>query len=229
MFCRLIVTDEFPFFKHGNYTIVNCGENEHRLVDLFQDLQRTILPAIEDARSNRASAAYTTFFDDIKYHAYVFAVLKNVSTGTAVEQSRSPVLFCPSAIGQVSYQERKSDARGDIYTMCLENPTSVMFVAYDTPFIFICPSYFTNNMRALPPANNCLRVSRNGKQFVGDGLVATDYGAYILLVMIAKHYIFWSTKTELDVLNVNDCITMSAIDSVRNGKTYAYYVASKHS
>ena len=115
---------------------MNCGENQHQIATTLQNLGIALALAIEDAGSDYASPAYTTFFNDIDYHAYVFSILRNVSTGTVVDQSTSPVLVCPTPAGQMGFQDRSTSERGDMYMRWRQRRKQIALVAYHTRFIF---------------------------------------------------------------------------------------------
>ena len=50
---------------------------------------------------------------------------------------------------------------------------------------------------------------------------------WVLLHELAHHYIYETSRTEVDIYSVNECAQLSASAAVENAQNFVFYVASK--
>lgn len=219
----------------GQYNIVNCGENTHRVASLLHKLYFSLLPVIQDVESTNPSAAYNAFFKDPSYAPFVSTLFKNVTTGVPMT---APGLYsfngavsfmCVTAPNQFTYN---LNGPQDAYTMCVDNPnTKASYIGFipPKPYAILCPSFFANEIAAFPRPNTCLTFNRHLNRFNGNGQLFWAYQMWIVLSMITHYYLYTSTgvfaftgKTD-----VNLCLRLDAKQSSVNANNYVFYAASK--
>jgi len=144
-----------------------------------------------------------------------------------MDQQGSPAFFCTTAAGQVTPVDKNTGQSADVYSRCVENPTLMMYIMHGTPYIVVCPNFFTIGLRALPPPNACLQLNRFKTQYEGNGDSVVHFQMWVLLEELAHYYIYMTTQRELDIYNVLTCVRMNGEDSSQNPHNYLYYVASK--
>ncbi len=219
----------------GQYSVINCGENAPRIVNLLNKLYFALLPVIQDAESTNPSAAYRTFFKDPSYAPFVSALLTNVTTGVPLTlpsrySSAGAVSFmCVTAPEQFLYTV---NGRRDAYNECLANPkVTSKYIGFKPPkpYVVLCPSFFTSNIAPVPPPNTCLTINTYINRFQGNGQSFWLYQMWILLQMITHYYLYTSTG-KLSITNtydVNKCFRLPANQSSLNSNNYVFYAASK--
>lgn len=226
----------FDIRSSGQYMMVNCGSDRGPQLDsLLQNLWAALLPVIQDARLSNPSPAFRAFFKDSSNAPFVAEVLRNVTTGVARHppilpySNGSPTFLCPTAPGQMPFT--KGGQVVDLYTHCLQSKIPVAAYAHPSPYIFLCPKFWTGPYPNLLPQNSCLSVRRYINKFRGNGQTLIAFKMWILLEEIVHYYIFASPKAsfEPEIYDVNKAFRLSADQAVINGVSYAYYAASKPS
>lgn len=220
----------------GDYQIQNCGSQATRIAALLDHIWEALQPAIEDSESPGPGKAYFTFFKDVRDAPFVSQVLRNVSVGAQITpqtpsggpnpfQNRPPLFYCATAPGQLFYTSKIS-GRIDIYAQCVQNPTGPMFQLQTSPYIVICPIFFTMaNLGDLPLDNTCLTVSTYINRFQENGRKLGQYRVWIILEMIVRYYITSKTLTVPEIIDVNKCVRLSSKEASINARSYTYYVA----
>lgn len=221
----------------GRYiSIDNCGAMTTDISALINNLSHLLLPAIQDASLPTSSDAYTTFFKDITHASYVHNLLYNISTGAPLPSNAvgvpavSPAFFCLTGLGQVIQGSRESPGQ-DFYSKCLERNAFAM-AQVDTPgvhLVFLCPRFWTLQpaIPRLRSKNACLTVLPHFNRFGQDGARLLGSQVWALLHELAHHYIYQTSRTELDLYSANECAGLSASEAVENAQNFVFYVASK--
>lgn len=81
------------------------------------------------------SAAFSTFFGDITRAPYIADILQRIADGAAVNvYTESPVLFCPTAAGQLVGQDIRTGELRDVYKRCSTHPHSPVNHLYGTRY-----------------------------------------------------------------------------------------------
>ncbi|KAL9135983.1 MAG: hypothetical protein Q9175_002801, partial [Cornicularia normoerica] len=219
----------------GDFSIHNCGATTPDVQTLINNLPHILLPAIQDASLPTSSDVYTTFFKDITYASYVHDILYNITTGATLPSNASglpvsnPGIFCLTGHGQViqGSQERPGQ---DFYDKCLERNAFAM-AQVDTPgahLVFLCPRFWTQPAIPGRSTSACLTVLPHFNRFKqDDGGRLLSYQVWVLLHELAHHYIYETSRTEVDIYSANDCAQLSASAAVENAQNFVFYVASK--
>lgn len=214
--------------------MVNCNnDNAQELDSLLQNLYKALLPIIQDAGLPNPSPAFKAFLKDQSNAPFVAEVLTNVTTGVARYPSAppftngSPTFLCPTAANQ--FPITTNGKQVDLYINCLQRTTSVASYLNPSPYIVLCPKFWTSPYPLLPPQNNCLSVNTFTNRFRGNGETLCAYKMWMLLEEIVHYYIGASSKASLEpeTYDVNKAFRLSADKAVHNGVSYAYYAASK--
>ncbi len=224
----------FDIRTSGQYRMINCGSKYGPQIDyLLQNLYKALLPIIQDAGLSNPSPAFKAFFKDPSNAPFVAEVFTNITTGVARHPSMppftngSPTFICPTAAGQFP-MDREGKVT-DMYTLCLQSTTSIASYVNPTPYIILCPKFWTSSLPLLPSQNNCLTVSTYNNRFRGNGQTMFAYNMWILFEEIVHYYVCASSKTSLEpeVYDVNKAFRLNKDQAVGNGVSYSYYAASK--
>lgn len=224
----------YDITRSGRYTIVNCGNNDAAiLVSLLHDLWTALKPSIIDASLTVPSPAFRTFFHAADNAAYVEQLLRNVTTGVSLysptlvfHQTGSPLLICATSKGQVVGQRDGID----YYYQCLLDPFNSFIAIRGTPYIVVCPYFFSSPVADLPPARTCLPVDTSRNRFLERGQNLANFKVWKLLEGILRYYLYATMGSSVDLATeVNRCVTLRTGQTVRNPSNYVYYAASKPS
>lgn len=227
-----IISGSYDIARSGRYSIVNCGNRDAaRLVSLLDNLWTVLQPSIHDAALVDPSPAFRTFFNSANNAPYVRQLLTNVTIGVSLyppekhfHQTGSPLLICATGGGQVV------GTRGgiDYYYQCLLDPYDSFKVISGTPYIVVCPYFFSSEVPDSPPADNCLAINTSLNRFRGTGLDFTKFKVWALLEGILRYYIYATIGTWASLAtDVNRCLTLGVRQLVQNPSNYVYYAASK--
>ena len=224
----LSTPDSFGGIKYGRYSIVNCSPpNATHLSHILESLKSTVRYAVDDTLRIHPSAAYATFFNDVYYASFVRDILTLTTTGLALDEQGSPIFWCVQGLGELRYQDRHSGQTGDMYTRCQQHPGSVLQGMHGTPYIAVCPQFYTLPITDSPPEEKCLAVEHN--RFKGNGWEIAFFRMWLVLNELVQYYIYAITGSETVVEDVNRATWLEGKASTRNAKNYIYYVASKSS
>ena len=224
----------YDITRSGRYQIVNCGNKDAAiLVSLLDDLWTALQPSISNALLTVPSPAFRTFFHAANNAAYVEQLLRNVTTGISLyppsrvfHQTGSPLLICATSKGQVVGQRDGID----YYYQCLLDPYDTFIAISGTPYIVVCPYFFSSPVADLPPARTCLPVDMSLNRFLERGQNLADFKVWKLLEGILRYYLYATMGFSVDLATeVNRCVTLRAGQMVRNPSNYVYYAASKPS
>ena len=224
----------YDITRSGSYSIVNCGNNDAAiLVSLLDDLRTALQPSISHVTLTVPSPAFRTFFHAAYNAAYVEQLLRNVTTGISLyppslvfHQTGSPLLICATSQGQVVGQRDGID----YYYQCLLDPYNSFVAILGTPYIVVCPYFFSSPVPDLPPARTCLPVDASRNRFLERGTTFADFKVWKLLEGILRYYLYATVGSSPDLTTeVNRCVTLRAGQMVRNPSNYVYYAASKPS
>lgn len=98
-------------------------------------------------------------------------------------------------------------------------------------WVFLCKKFFTLKLAPVgPPSKFCPRVIDNAFERKGDPLAT--YQKYLLIHEMVHFYLGhsslgWDTKPK-EMYQLNQCVNMSAKDSLRSPMHWQYFVASKY-
>ena len=218
--------------RKGRYTIVNCGNRDAtRLVGLIDNLWTMLRPSLRDVSHIGATPAFRTFFGSADNTPYVRQVLTNVTTGVSLyppeqqfHQKGSPLLICATAGGQVVGKR----SRVDYYYQCILDSNKGLMAISGTPYIVICPYFFSTRVSDLPPAEDCLTINTSINRFQSTGSDFTNFRLWILLEGIVRYYIHATTRSwGTFATDANECTRLGPGQMMKNPSNYIYYVASK--
>ena len=226
------ISGHYDVKRNGDYTIVNCGDHDGaRLVSLLDGLWRVLKPSLRSVPVLGLSPAFRTFFGASTLSSHVKTVLTNVTTGVSLyppqrrfQSNGSPLLICATADGQVV---GKRDGV-DYYYQCLLYPYKSLIAISGTPYIVICPYFFSSEIADSPPTDTCPTVDTSLNRFRGTGLDFTSFKVWALLEGILRYYIYATTGVSSSFAqDVNQCARLAVRQRLENPKNYVYYVASK--
>ena len=104
-----------------------------------------------------------------------------------------------------------------------------MTIMHGTPYIIVCPIFFTYaRLQSYPPPNTCAKLTPDKTRFEENVAHFIEYRMWILLEEIAHYYITMTTDAKLDVYGINRCVRMDGNDSSRNPGNYRFYAASEY-
>ena len=105
-----------------------------------------------------------------------------------------------------------------------------MTIMHGTPYIIVCPMFFTYpRLQSYPQPNTCAKLTPDKTRFEEKDLAHfIQYRMWILLEEIGHYYITMTTHAELDVYGINECVWMDGEDSSRNPGNYRFYAASEY-
>ena len=104
-----------------------------------------------------------------------------------------------------SHRHRQGSVRRRIVAM----PGAPDHIMHGTPFIIVCPMFFTHStLESYPPPNTCAKLTPDKTRFEEDSRQCVQYRMWILLEEIAHYYITMTTGARLDVYSINRCVQM---------------------
>ncbi|CAD6588410.1 MAG: hypothetical protein ASARMPRED_003555 [Alectoria sarmentosa] len=195
----------------GPYYARNCKSNINNIVTLLNTLKHVLQPVITDLGSSTSSDAYTTFFKDIANAFYVREVLTNLTKGVSVPpepgtRSWTPILICVDGRDQVTFSE---DGRQvDAYSRCRTLGQAPAMALLTTPYIVICPVFFTHPAIPIQSAASCLTVDPHRNRFAQDGKSLIKYQLWHLLHELVHYYVYATKEAHLDIYGVNACLVL---------------------
>lgn len=227
------------------YGIRHCGSNATKVDAALKVLRRTLQPAIQDSTQIPSSAAYKTFFKDTVNSKYIKAILSNITTGVQMplkgarrahsnapgsrEIQRAPEIICISRRGQLLYHLPNHNGVLDHYDACkqrIDGGTSAYMAG--TPYIVLCPSFFTLDLAPSEPICPHLNKWTNRYTDSYGGKSIIHFQIFALLHGIAQFYIFaTSAGLEVQANGINECSRLAARHARENARSYEFYVASK--
>ena len=215
--------------KIGPYIVANCKSNNNNIVTLLKSLGTVVRPAITDLDSPVSSDAYTTFFKDIAYKAYIRDIFTNVSRGASVlvqpgSSSSAPVFICVDGRDQVNFVA--NGKRVDAYTRCRSYTEAPAMALLTTPYIVICPAFWTHPAIPSQSSTNCYDVGTQGKYFVQDGKSWVKYQIWHLMHEMIHFYVWATKQMNDDVFGINQCVDLIGGRAVLNPQSYTYYATS---
>ena len=156
---------------------------------LLGNLWSSLQPVIQDLEAPNTSAAYYTFFKDVKNIPFLISLYTNITAGAPVyaptsppqpwgpySPKGSPVIMVLTGKGQ--YSTAPNGKQEDMFDRCTNNPQLTAVVPFSkeqsSPFILLCPFFFTAQPPSiygdLPPepydehpAANCLKVTKRNR------------------------------------------------------------------
>ena len=199
---------------------------------LFEGLNATLQPAIEDTAGIFPGPAYTAFFKSAKYLHDIHHILSNVSIGAIVPERvwfpgllpNPAKVICLTGVGQMFVGHGK-----DVYMECITQNARTQIL--DSSWaIVICPAFFTS-YHALPPTSHdqCLSIDpKTPTELVGSGSSLIDFQLFALFGAVASLYIrtIWDRNYEGRVWTVNSCLSLTASRASMNPQSYMFYLAS---
>ena len=235
------------------YTITGCDDKQQLLIKShIRALKASVSRAAFDAANGvRSQHGFQAFFKSNTSMAFVRHILLDVQLGRT-----SPVKYSPegdlsvSAPQIVCAMEENLEKTGPLaelqpWAQCSEEEHTIGFYYEATPYIILCPVFWT--LRADPQPDNyrCGRVDSNN-QFAGghaperEGATArampaqaalTEYQVYHLFHEIVHFYLGSKTLGDNtvpeEVYDWNDCLALDASSSKRNPMNYQLYLASE--
>lgn len=196
-------------------------------------------PSLSESSSTHTSAAYQTFFKDIRYAPFINGVLENIAAGTPMLPAQvaggfltsSPIITCVSTMldpHEASVPYISAIAAG--YQHCRNDPIRIAGgYIQGTPLIVLCPLFW--GIPAKPTRSTCNRVNEATNRFRGDGLSLANTQVSVLLHELVHFYSEAASgvQVEYERIRLNDCVGLSAKRSRSNPNNYIYYVYSASS
>ena len=217
----------------GNYGIFNCGDHAAGLVTLLETLRSTLQLVLGDLNFRRSSKAFTTFFKHVNNVPYVRSIIQNIALGNPVSidgngHRNFPGFICVTAREQVWVRDESGETV-DFYEHCLQRPRTAAtsdLTSSSRPMTILCPLFFKSP--AIPPSSRtgCLGVDPATNAFISNGAHIINFQLWHIMHELVHMYIYWSSGGRLDFYHVNDCLSLSANQSVQNAQSYAFYAAS---
>ena len=186
-------------------------------------------PAIEDLGSSSASDAYATFFKDFSYAPFVREVFTNITGAASVVPSDDtpslvPTFVCIDGQDQVTYS--LNEARIDAYDRCEGSGFITGIALLGTPYILICPKFFSHPSVPVKTPTSCLTVDPSGSRFLQNGLSLITYKVWDIIHELVHYYVWASKREMLEVYNVNKCVGLPSHRAVLNAMNYEFYAIS---
>lgn len=164
--------------------------------------------------------------------APVVSILENIQTMKSIRMLK-PNRFRPSQPEFICVTPETFDRypalRYDPEQLC-NNNGNYAFWLRGFKWIFLCPKFFTIKPAPVgPPTKFCPRVFDNLFERKGD--VLANYQSYVLIHEMVHFYLGqsslgWSTNPP-EMYQLNQCVNMTAKDSLRSPMHWQYFVASK--
>ena len=214
---------------------MHCGSSWTNVSETLTILQSSILPsALKDLDLASPSPAYETFFKDVKYAPFVHSILTDMIIGPPPPpgghtQAVGPLIVCISRPGLLTYN--LAGVKRDQYNECTRRPQAAAFGIIGPGIIALCPHFW--NLAQVPTKPNCLYVNSRKNEFsrslsgVRADKAFLDYQVYALMSEITFFYLYAESQSMLEIYGVNECVALSAKESIQNARNYDYYVASK--
>ncbi len=226
----LSVRAELETVQIGPYYVQNCKSNNKNITTLLNTLRHTLQPVLTDLRSTTSSDAYNTFFKDITHAPYVQRVFSNITEGVSVSpepgtQPWAPRFVCVDGQDQVTFSENYD--RVDAFTRCHDLGEAPAYILLATPYIVICPAFFTQAAIPVQSTASCLTVDSHRNKFVQDGKSLIKYQLWLILHELVHYYVYSIEEDTIDIYGINFCLALPGRSAVLNAQSYVYYVASK--
>lgn len=216
--------------QFGPYQFQNCKANNNNIYTLLITLRQTLQLGITDLGSSTSSDAYNTFFKDIANAPYVREVFSNIIKGASVPPepgipSSAPLFICVDGRDQVTFNENNRQV--DAYTRCHTLGETPAMALLTTPYLVICPVFFTHPAIPLQSTASCLDVDPRRSRFVQDGKSLIKYQMWHILHELVHYYVYSTKGRHLDVYGINACLALRSAYAVLNAQSYTYYIASE--
>ena len=236
----------------GNYQFVGCdGEKRGILAYQLSALFKALVPVIKDAKRSafKPSKAYKFFFKDPDNATFIARALTDVTTGVAKQppfkpapeiSKGNPTFICiDPANPRVNLIFDFPNGREiDLISQCTDPKGSVAFFAKPSPFIVLCKAFFNSPKVLGTGTQDCPVVNHRLNQFLKKpedrtlriiGSSVWYSMQWILLEEIVHYYLYASEVRSLnpEAYDINKAGSLSAIDSLGNGVSYAYYASSR--
>lgn len=153
----------------------------------------------------------------------------------------APVFACLNAPKQMAITAYDHGENSDPFDICTKDPLTNIFTLSGTPYIVICPGFFTGGASGIAyktevPAptskeatNYCPTLNPAINRFRGNGIDFATTTPWLLLKVIAQYFIDASQELPIgDVYDINKSLDLMPVQSVLNAQSYIYYVASKY-
>ena len=135
-----------------------------------------------------------------------------------------PIFVCIDGRDQFIYS--LNEARTDAYDRCQSSGYVTSIAVLGTPYILICPKFYSHPSVPVKTPTSCLTVDPSGSRFLQNGLSLTNYKIWHIIHELV-HYYVWATKREVSELyNVNKCVDLPGGRAVLNPSSYEYYATS---
>ena len=209
--------DETP--SAGNYLIDSCGSQATDVQDILSLTYLSLQPAM----LSTDSAAYRAFFRTAAPSSMT-AVLKEITAGpniTDTHNTHRPSLACVN---------RFEPLLRYYYDLCLAKEETVVIQPQGTPFIFLCPVFFS--LPQLPQSTQCSTVNAADTALSpGTMVIISQYG-FLVRVLAAMYIRQMKGRNRLstsmaDVQEENDCLALGPNRALKNPSSYAFYASSK--
>ncbi|KAL8672106.1 MAG: hypothetical protein Q9168_003411 [Polycauliona sp. 1 TL-2023] len=230
-------------YNAGPYVLSFAAVSDEKaalLRKLLGNLLSNLQPVLQDLEAPTTSPAYDTFFKTAANKPFLTKLFKNIITGAPVYAPPSTPQwwqpYSPTGSPIIMVISQRGQAHGKLGDF-----------VWGT-LVMICPFFFDARPPQVygdipplsingQPASTCLTVNAVTQRFAAGtprlyyhqatGFRLTQYRMWILLEELAHLYSNTARNERgIDKYNVNDCVKLSAKDSLANGPSYSYYAAS---
>ncbi|KAL8858521.1 MAG: hypothetical protein Q9178_005019 [Gyalolechia marmorata] len=235
----------------GNYQTVGCGGDKGGILAYqLGALKKALVPVIKDARRSavKPSKAYKFFFKDPANATFIARVLTDVTTGVSKQppfkpapeiSNGNPTFICidPANPRVNLIFDIPNGGEIDLISQCSDPKGSLAFYANPSPFIVLCKAFFNRPKVLGTGTQDCPVVNHRLNQFLKKpedrtfriiGSSVWYSMQWILLEEIVHYYLYASEVRSLnpEAYDINKAGSLSAIDSLGNGVSYAYYAST---
>lgn len=190
----------------------------------------TLPGLIDDLQSGTKSRhGYKAWFKSDDSSAYIQGMLQKVYTAQPkIGLQPQPELFTrprfscvtPTTFGLYPWMGI------DPFYACVTWRIGAFYYA-GSSYVFICPYFWS--LQPWPSRRFCPTVIRN--RFVGNRKSLSDYQTYLIIHEMLHFYLGMDslslTTVPLEQYELNDCVALDKLNSLRNPSNYHHYLASK--
>ena len=232
------------------YNITGCGDKQRLVESHIRALKVYVSrAAVDSANGVRGQHGFHAFFKSNTSIAFVRNILLAVQLGRATSVKLTEEGEFVDSAPQIICATEGLDESGPLtelqpFKSCSSEEGVIAFYFAITPYIVLCPIFWTLPADSQPNDLHCGRVDPNnqfagGNVIVGNGpdrrISAQDaligYQVYYLFHELVHFYLEGSSLggnlMEPEVYDWNNCLALGTSTSIRNPMNYQLYLASE--